>query len=436
MKHFKSAKIGRRQFLIGSSGTLITLALTATHAKASLIQNLLTKSNKTQPEPEERRPFFVFLTTDASAGLDVTLGLDPQTHHSGLTQKDVFLEYRPDDMIKVGAIKLGPAAAPLKIHAEQISIINGIMMRRDSGHEGCLEYIQTGDPSGTAGTLTAEHAAHFSDSCFGAIYNTYSFKEGLLSSFSTSITSLQNKLIEQNNNYAQNLNDFNDESNSPLHEAFQALKNANQKSKQMKSLIETLPSLSLESTEDEQLYKLIAAALMTGASYEAQIQISNQNFTLDTHTDHEKRHLQSQTLFWKKVSDLFSTFKKIPYLNGSLFDSTLFYVAAEFSRTPALNPSKGKDHNPFTNSVLLAGNGIKTGKMIGKSHILTGKSQPNQIPIHIGLPFDFTTHQTIESISQETKHTSMIYPENVIATLREVMNLPKNGSKSIKSLIN
>ena len=96
---------------------------------------------------------------------------------------------------------------------------------------------------------------------------------------------------------------------------------------------------------------------------------------------------------WDIVDDFFTTFKKIPYGNNgaSLFDHTTFMVSNEFARTPYLNSSDGKDHNPLTNSLLFAGKGIQGGQVIGGSHLITRNQSPISDAYHIALPIDYST---------------------------------------------
>ena len=94
---------------------------------------------------------------------------------------------------------------------------------------------------------------------------------------------------------------------------------------------------------------------------------------VDSHRDHPGRHYSSQLAAWNAVSDMFSLFKRIPYGDSTLFDRTTFLVVTEFSRAPFLNSQLGKDHNLLTNSVLLAGNGIKGNVTVGKSEVISRK---------------------------------------------------------------
>lgn len=50
-----------------------------------------------------------------------------------------------------------------------------------------------------------------------------------------------------------------------------------------------------------------------------------------------------------------------------LLDSTMVVLATEFGRTPAINPNAGRDHHPGAYSCLLAGAGIRSGQVFGKT---------------------------------------------------------------------
>ena len=50
-----------------------------------------------------------------------------------------------------------------------------------------------------------------------------------------------------------------------------------------------------------------------------------------------------------------------------LLDSTLVVWAGEFGRMPISQGSKGRDHNPGSQTVWLAGGGVKGGTVVGSS---------------------------------------------------------------------
>jgi uncharacterized protein (DUF1501 family) len=169
----------------------------------------------------------------------------------------------------------------------------------------------------------------------------------------------------------------------------------------------------------------MAAAFMTEVAFYAQAEIF---FNLDTHASHPGNHLKEQTKAWTKVDEIFSFFKTVPYGPGSLFDQTTFMVVSEFSRTPALNGANGKDHNPLTNSVLLAGRGIKGGRTVGASRLVTAAQSPTGSSYHIAYPIDFATCQVQY---QRTPAAQMIFPEHIAQTVATLMGVDKNLFQSV-----
>src|SRR6185503_12039944 len=50
-----------------------------------------------------------------------------------------------------------------------------------------------------------------------------------------------------------------------------------------------------------------------------------------------------------------------------LLDSTAVFVTGEFGRTPQVNPRAGRDHWPRAMFALLAGGGVRGGRVLGAS---------------------------------------------------------------------
>ena len=67
--------------------------------------------------------------------------------------------------------------------------------------------------------------------------------------------------------------------------------------------------------------------------------------------------------------------------NRGLLETTAVVVLGEFGRTPRINAKGGRDHWAETQSILLAGGGIKGGRVIGETDKDGG--QPIQRPVHI-----------------------------------------------------
>ena len=65
-----------------------------------------------------------------------------------------------------------------------------------------------------------------------------------------------------------------------------------------------------------------------------------------------------------------------------LLDSTLVVCQGEFGRTPRINGQAGRDHWPASWSAVLAGGGIQTGQVIGKTGAdgVALESKPTRTP--------------------------------------------------------
>jgi len=50
-----------------------------------------------------------------------------------------------------------------------------------------------------------------------------------------------------------------------------------------------------------------------------------------------------------------------------MLDSTLVVCMGEFGRTPKINQNQGRDHYPRVFSALIAGGGLKNGRVVGAS---------------------------------------------------------------------
>jgi hypothetical protein len=97
-------------------------------------------------------------------------------------------------------------------------------------------------------------------------------------------------------------------------------------------------------------------------------------------------------------------------------DCTTVMITSEFTRTPGLTASNGKNHNPQCNSVILMGPGLKPG-MYGSSRLITAKSSPMGISYLAGMPLDLTTFEPVE----RADNAFILRPDMVIATLAQSM---------------
>lgn len=109
---------------------------------------------------------------------------------------------------------------------------------------------------------------------------------------------------------------------------------------------------------------LVATALKRGVSQCVSINIGG---GLDTHFGTQVVHAQNQRRGWNALGDLVTDLKASPHPGGGSFmEHTTILIFSEFSRTPLINASGGRDHH-ITNSCMLLGKGIKHNVVFGKS---------------------------------------------------------------------
>ncbi|MGE4132410.1 MAG: DUF1501 domain-containing protein [Bdellovibrionales bacterium] len=403
-------EINRRNFVLSSGlGALATCLPTNRLATAG-------------PLTTGDKHFFLLLR--AYGGWDVTLGLDPWTASALPDPQDMFIEYRPDDLVQIGPnMRLGPACAQLKPHAGKFSVVNGVFMSQiDNGHPASMLYITTGSTRASSPSLPVEMARATFEGDFGVIYNG-----GLDMGNRTLGTSTVTELKEL-------------PGRTELDSLLRSLFNFEVKSPFLSSVskvIESGPStrlfnqtlLALGKPDELSNPQVVAAAFKSEVASSAQLDLGPYN--LDSHSDHEGNHLAQQTQVWTDVAAIFSLFQGIEYgaAGKSLFDHTTFLVVSEFARTPALNGSGGKDHNPMTNSVLIASPGIGGGKVVGASRLVTRAMSPTGEPYHIAYPIDYDTGAVQTT---RTPTAKMIFPENVGITLAKVMGADPKKFESIE----
>jgi uncharacterized protein (DUF1501 family) len=142
---------------------------------------------------------------------------------------------------------------------------------------------------------------------------------------------------------------------------------------------------------------LVAIALKQGIS-----QCVSMNLVggLDTHFGTELVHATRQREGFNALADLVDDLRKSAHPAGGTFlDRTTFLVFSEFSRTPLINGSGGRDHH-ISSSALLIGAGIKHNSVFGAAGDIN--MAPGLINRKTGVP--------------DAKGTNIL-PEDLIATV-------------------
>ncbi len=398
---------------------------------ASLAPSLHTLPAWATPLNNKRR-FFVMIR--AANGWDVTLGLDPKVRGAGFEYSDMFIEYAPSEILKSGTLSFGPSAAALMPYASDLAVVNGVFMSdANVSHPANLDYISTGDPEGRAADLPVEVSHAGNNGPFGVVFNQ-SLKRANRDIMPTRADNLLNLRSAADltafADYVSKLPDTGE-----MHRSQMALlKNSAIQKDLLKSFDLVKDEITAGTSGSDTLSQtrktaaVLAASFMSGAAMQGMIDIA---VFLDTHAQHEKIHLQNQKQVWDSVAHVFKIFKSLPYGTGSLFDATTFMVVSEFARTPALNASAGKDHNPLTNSVLLAGNGILGGTSLGASQLVLRKESGTGEPRHCASAMNFSTGQIAKTRAEAASDAfQFIFPEHVAATVATALNLDRTRFSS------
>ncbi len=106
--------------------------------------------------------------------------------------------------------------------------------------------------------------------------------------------------------------------------------------------------------------------------------VGNQNVdTWDAHDDIKSNHTQHAAETDRPMAALLTDLKA-----RGLLDSTLVVMHSEFGRMPISQRGLGRDHNPGTQTVLMAGAGIRGGQAIGASDEFGYKAVEQPISYH------------------------------------------------------
>jgi hypothetical protein len=382
-----------------------------------------------QESVPQQKPFFVLIRMQG--GWDVTLNMDTYVHTSATDQQDIFIEYREDEIQRVNRLKFGPALSPLVPHADNLAFINGVLMNsQDNGHEASLGFISTGNGEGKAPSLPVEIANTLQAGPYGVIFSgnlTVLDRPVMLTSYYDLMSLDQSVRLDNLSSFLKN---FSDEShfNSSIKNIISSTEVTSALTTAIESRREFINQQSTNSAL--QAAHVLAASFQVGAAHQGQIDMFP---SLDTHSNHEQLHLTAQSDSWQTVSDLFKIFKETAYgnLGASLFDQTVFMVVSEFSRTPFLNPAKGKDHNPLTNSVLLAGGPIRGGTTFGASHVIPRSRSRIKQGVHVALPINFKTGEVATNRDiAERPEFHYITPDRVIASIARGLRVDEFRFKS------
>ena len=381
--------------------------------------------SKFDPNPKALENFFVLVRiSPEGGGLDVTLGLDPWVKPQRPLETDIFLEYKDEDITRAGNLNLGPAAKPLALYANDLLVLNGVFISNsDNGHSAALFYQTTGNGQGHSADLPVELEVARGSSPYGILVGSNrSLNTGVRRVAYVRGSDVLSARKDGDPTAA--LERAVKDARTPLERAIRDVVGSKETTLKLRQELSDFEKAGATLKDAH----VIAAGFLSGAAAHAQLDLQTQT-NLDTHSNHEKEHLKGQLDAWTQLADVFSIFKSLPYgtKGESLFDRTTFMVVSDFSRTPALNASKGKDHNPLLTSILFAGYGLQKNKTINESLLIEAARSKTGASYHMASPFDYATGLPARS----RQGASFIYPENVIASVGRAMGVDPSKLGSV-----
>lgn len=349
------------------------------------------------------------ITIRIPGGWDTSLCMDPWMKEERPAQDQFFIEYRKDELIEVAGRFFGPSLNPLKPYLNQATVINGIFLSgRDNGHDAAQLYVETGSGEGHVGNFSVELEGLGFDSALGVLINSNVQMGHRMTSLWDATRTLANKKIEAADMI------FDDEpGGSFIDLAKNALLNNGERIAHFNRIIEETNKKGSLTLND-----IVVSGLSAGLSQSASLNLMN---SLDTHSNHPTTHHTTLMKHFAEVKSLLDKLRETPSYfdrNKSLLDTTTVVIFSEFTRTPALNASQGKDHNPQCNSMLIFSPLLKPAT-VGASHLIpraestSGKSMLAATPLH---------RQTFEPMN-ERPDSFILRPENIYATLATALGV-------------
>lgn len=139
----------------------------------------------------------------------------------------------------------------------------------------------------------------------------------------------------------------------------------------------------------------------------------------------------------ERLKQFFDAMKATPFdSTNSLLDVTTVMISSEFTRTMRQDGSPitetGTDHNPFTNSLIIGGKGIRAGQIFGASDFavsteaLSGAHKqldPKNLRL-MGRPFDFNGMIPRTDLPSAYVATDYLNVDSVVNTIYECFGIP------------
>jgi hypothetical protein len=359
-----------------------------------------------------------FMMIQMDGGWDISLSVDPWTRGARPAQEDYFIEYTDDQVFKVGDVLYGPAIADIKSVLADFSVIRGIFLSdADNGHPAAESFMRSGDGAGKYPAINAELVSLWNLNDLGVISSLplYTADRNVAM---YSIYDLQS--LSSSNSSSNNGTQF------PGGAMTAGQGSIHNMAEQIKKFVSIKTDLMKNQDPSMDEFAGIAAAMAAGLS--RSIFLETEVGGLDTHSDHPVTHMRVQKEAWGKIANAIKFLKATPMPDGqSLFDKTTIVITSEFSRTPALDASKGKNHNPMLNAALVSGPGFKKSVAVGGSRLIERKNSKIGSSYNIALPMDLDTgRETTHRGDLSTGAGVIVTPQVLMATIADSMQISRD----------
>lgn len=341
-----------------------------------------------------------FLQIFMDGGWDTTLATEAWDFTTAPDEKKIFIEYANEDRLAFSSGFMPPSALPLKQYFDRMTIFNGVIMSAaEVGHPSPITFALSGSSDGMQPNFSCQFIDKFYDpnnatilanstiQTVGKNFKTASFE---------AITSVMNYISQ----------DLVPDNTSVIDKAYFDLEVIAKKFAEVSQKYKA----HLDQITQEEARQLCLGFL---SGYFPAAALSTRT-NLDTHTGHLGFHKQNIFANYEFVKSYLDALNAVPWgeTGKSLLDVTTVVITSEFTRTPALNISKGKDHNPFSNSMIVMSPKFKPG-IVGKSRLLDAKLSPIGVSTLVAMPLH---KENLNPLLQD-KDTFMLKPSNIYASL-------------------
>jgi len=222
----------------------------------------------------------------------------------------------------------------------------------------------------------------------------------------------------------------------------------------LKKLLEKIevPESTGETPSAKDSIAMIGEFFKGGLCRSAQYQFNtdlNPEIPLDTHDGNSaKKTPATMTVLMDELAGIFQHLEETPFDDSrSLFDVTTVLVSSEFGRTARQGwgdiSESGTDHNPLTNSFIIAGKGIKGGQVVGQSDLqdiseFEGSASPAHVELDeklikaMGRPFNFDSFETSTDLPESYDVNHYLNVSSVINTIYKIFNIPAEQHRRLE----